>query len=89
MDAFDFDLAAETYSALLGQEISAQRLWDVCTEVGQIERDFNIREGLTSQDDTLPPRFIDKPIPDGPAKGTTIDINKLVRDYYREKGWEA
>jgi aldehyde:ferredoxin oxidoreductase len=89
MDAFDFDLAAEAYSALLGQEISAQRLWDVCTEVGQTERDFNIREGLTPQDDTLPPRFIDKPIPDGPAKGTTIDIDRLVQDYYKEKGWEA
>jgi len=89
MDAFDFDLAGEAYSALLGQEISAQQLWDVCTEVGQIERDFNIREGLTPQDDTLPLRFLDKPIPDGPAKGTTIDINRLVRDYYKEKGWEA
>jgi aldehyde:ferredoxin oxidoreductase len=89
MDAFDFDLAAETYSALLGQEISAQQLWDVCTEVGQIERDFNIREGLTPRDDTLPLRFIDKPIPDGPAKGTTIDIHRLVQDYYKEKGWEG
>ena len=28
------------------------------------------------------------PIPDGPAKGTTIDIHRLVDDYYEVKGWK-
>ena len=46
-----------------------------------------MREGLQPSDDTLPPRFRDRPIPDGPAKGTTIDIDRLVKDYYKEKGW--
>ena len=54
-----------------------------------LERDFNLREGLHPKEDTLPIRFLDKPIPDGPAKGTTIDIQKLVRDYYKEKGWDC
>ena len=89
MDTVDFDLAAEAYSGLLGAEFSAGRLWDVCTEVGQIERDFNVREGLRKEEDTLPARFTDHPIPDGPAEGTTIDIKTMVEDYYREKGWDS
>jgi len=28
------------------------------------------------------------PIPDGPAEGTTINIDHLVDDYYDVKGWE-
>jgi aldehyde:ferredoxin oxidoreductase len=88
MDVVDFDLAAEAYSGLLGKDIAARELWEVCSHVSQVERDFNLREGLRPEDDTLPLRFIDQPIPDGPAKGTTINIRKLVKDYYKEKGWD-
>ncbi len=88
MDVVDFDLAAEAYSGLLGKDITSRDLWEVCSHVSQVERDFNLREGLLPEEDTLPERFIDKPIPDGPAKGTTINIQKLVNDYYQEKGWE-
>jgi aldehyde:ferredoxin oxidoreductase len=87
MDVVDFDLAAEAYSGLLGKNIKARDLWEVCSHVSQVERDFNLREGLRPADDTLPDRFVDNPIPDGPAKGTTINIRKLVNDYYQEKGW--
>jgi aldehyde:ferredoxin oxidoreductase len=54
-----------------------------------VERDFNLREGLEPHEDTLPARFTDHPIPDGPSKGTTIDIQRMVDDYYREKGWTS
>ncbi|MFQ5650989.1 MAG: aldehyde ferredoxin oxidoreductase family protein [bacterium] len=88
MGVLDFDLAAEAYSGLLGQEITAGQLWQICSHVSQVERDFNLREGLRPEEDTLPARFLNQPIPDGPGKGTTIDIDKLVKDYYKEKGWE-
>jgi aldehyde:ferredoxin oxidoreductase len=89
MDAVDFDLAAEAYSGLLGKDITAGEIWEVCSHVSQVERNFNLREGLCPEDDTLPRRFIDQPIPDGPAQGTTINIRKLVEDYYKEKGWDS
>ena len=88
MDVVDFELAAEAYSGFLGRDISRRELWESCSHVSQVERDFNLREGLTPEDDTLPARFVGKPIPDGPAKGTTINIDRLVEDYYDVKGWE-
>jgi len=87
MDVVDFELAAGAYSGLLGRRISAGELWDVCTEVGQVERDFNVREGLRPEEDSLPRRFLEEPIPDGPAKGARIDLKRMVRDYYQQKGW--
>jgi aldehyde:ferredoxin oxidoreductase len=87
MDAVDFDLAAEAYSGLLGREIAPRALWEVCSHVSQAEREFNLREGLRPEEDTLPSRFLERPIPDGPSKGATIDIQRLVKDYYKEKGW--
>lgn len=88
MDVVDFDLAAEAYSGLLGRDITGGEIWEACSNVSQVERDFNLREGLTPEEDTLPSRFLDQPIPDGPSRGTTIDIKRLVNDYYREKGWD-
>ena len=82
-----FDLAAEAYSGLLGRDITAHDLWEVCSHVSQVERDFNLREGMLQAEDTLPERFIGQPIPDGPAKGTIVDIDRMVKDYYAEKGW--
>jgi len=88
MDVVDFDLAAEAYSGLLGREITSGELWEVCSHISQVEREFNLREGLRPEEDTLPLRFLNRPIPDGPSKGTTIDIHRLVKDYYKEKGWK-
>lgn len=87
MDVVDFELAAVAYSGLLGRDISASQLWDACSRISQMERDFNLREGLDPAEDTLPRRFTEHPIPDGPAKGTRIDIKWMVRDYYKQKGW--
>jgi aldehyde:ferredoxin oxidoreductase len=88
VDVIGFDFAAEAYSGLLGHDITAQQLWEICSHVSQVEREFNIREGLRPEDDTLPVRFLGQPIPDGPAKGTVIDIDRMVQDYYKEKGWK-
>jgi len=88
MDVVDFDLAADAYSGFLGRDITKDELWMACSHVSQVERDFNLREGLRREDDTLPVRFVDHPIPDGPAKGTTINIDHLVDDYYEVKGWK-
>ena len=88
MDVVDFELAAEAYSGLAGRDISAHELRACCSHVSQVEREFNLREGLRLEEDTLPQRFLEQPIPDGPSQGTAIDIRKLVKDYYKEKGWE-
>ncbi|MFC1728952.1 aldehyde ferredoxin oxidoreductase family protein [candidate division KSB1 bacterium] len=88
MDAMDFDVAAEAYSGLTGRDVTPAELLEECSHVSQVERSFNLREGLHPREDTLPLRFINTPIPDGPSKGTVINIDKLVRDYYKEKGWD-
>ncbi|MBM3792250.1 MAG: hypothetical protein FJW35_18130 [Acidobacteria bacterium] len=88
MDVVDFDLAADAYSGMLGREIRSAELWDACSRVSRAEREFNLREGLRPEEDTLPARFIDRPIPDGPSQGASVDIRRLVRDYYKEKGWD-
>jgi aldehyde:ferredoxin oxidoreductase len=55
-----------------------------------VERLFNLREGLSRRDDTLPERLFTLPIPDGPSKGAVVnktDFEKELDSYYAIWGW--
>lgn len=49
---------------------------------------FNIREGFTRKDDTLPPRFLKDPLPEGPAKGQVVHLEPMLENYYNLRGWD-
>jgi aldehyde:ferredoxin oxidoreductase len=53
-----------------------------------LEHVFNRRRGFTAEDDTLPPRLRDEPLPDGPSAGHVWHRDALVGDYYRARGWD-
>ncbi len=53
---------------------------------------FNVREGFTAADDTLPPRLFEDPlVSEGLGKGRKIDkevFAKLKSEYYTMNGWD-
>jgi aldehyde:ferredoxin oxidoreductase len=53
-----------------------------------LSREFNVREGCTRADDTLPKRLLDEPLADGPAKGLVVDLAPLLDAYYEFRGWD-
>jgi len=52
-----------------------------------LERLFNLREGLTGADDTLPKRLTDEQPPAG-DKRRPVPLNTMVPEYYRIRGWD-
>jgi aldehyde:ferredoxin oxidoreductase len=64
---------------------------DLITIAGRIKdntRRFNLREGMTSADDTLPSRLFDNKLEND--KGITRDeLHRLVLDYYKTRGWDT
>ena len=53
-----------------------------------LQQAFNIREGLTSEDFSLPARISDPPTM-GPFTGKLIDFGVLKRSYYTAMGWDT
>jgi len=53
-----------------------------------IKRLFNAREGISRKDDTLPKRFTHDPMPEGPGKGQLVNLEPMLDDYYRLRGWD-
>jgi len=52
-----------------------------------IENKFNIREGLSRKDDTLPPRLLNEPLTDGMAAGKKVEgLDLMLDDYYAIRG---
>ncbi|HUT84284.1 MAG TPA: aldehyde ferredoxin oxidoreductase C-terminal domain-containing protein, partial [Thermodesulfobacteriota bacterium] len=54
-------------------------------------RAYNVREGMTRADDSLPARLHEEPLPEGPAKGMVLSREKLdeyLDAYYDFRGWD-
>ncbi len=60
---------------------AGERIWN-------LERLFNIRAGLTKKDDTLPPRMLKEPMPNGPVKGQVHELAVMLPEYYQLRGWD-
>ncbi len=56
--------------------------------VYNLERMFLVRAGFSRADDTLPPRMLQEPMPDGPAKGHVVELDQMLPEYYRLRGWD-
>jgi aldehyde:ferredoxin oxidoreductase len=78
---------AELYTAATGFETSERDLWKAGERIWNLERIFNIREGFTYKDDTLPKRLLIEPIPEGPSRGHVVELHELLKDYYKVRGW--
>lgn len=56
--------------------------------VYNLERMFLVRAGFSRADDTLPPRMLREPMPEGPAKGHVVELDQMLPEYYRLRGWD-
>ena len=78
----------ETISSLFGEVWSVGDVKEVGMRIMCQERLFNMREGITREDDTLPARLLNEPKPDGPTRGEVVPLEELKDDYYRAMGWD-
>lgn len=53
-----------------------------------LERMFLIKAGSGPEWDTLPYRMLHEPLPDGPAKGKVVELDKMLPEFYKERGWD-
>ena len=77
-------------NAATGRGYTIDELKKVGARAWTMERLFNLREGLSKKDDTLPERLFTTPIHDGPSKGAVVnkaDFDNELEAYYGIWGW--
>jgi aldehyde:ferredoxin oxidoreductase len=68
---------------------SAEQLMKIGERAFNLERLFNWREGMMSDQDTLPQRFISESHHRGASAGQTVDIYGMLKEYYALRKWSA
>jgi len=71
-----------------GSDYTSESLLEAANRVYTLERLFLTHAGFTRADDTLASRMME-PMPEGPLKGETFDLDRLLDDYYIVRGWDA
>ncbi len=80
------------FKAVHGYEPDSRELLKLGERVYNLERAFNVREGISRKDDALPPRLMKEPIKDGPSKGQRVsqeELDHMLDHYYRMRGWDS
>ncbi|ASJ00188.1 aldehyde ferredoxin oxidoreductase [Thermococcus gorgonarius] len=87
-----FGLGADDYrdmlNAALGWDFSTEDYLKIGERIWNAERLFNLKAGLVPErDDTLPKRFLEEPMPEGPNKGHIVRLKEMLPRYYKLRGW--
>jgi aldehyde:ferredoxin oxidoreductase len=101
MCAFILDMAvpaiaaqntADLMEAVTGLKYTSEEVQKVGERINNLARSFNVREGFTRNDDTLPERLMTEPLKAGASKGQLIskdDLEHMLDEYYADRGWDV
>ncbi|MYC29577.1 MAG: aldehyde ferredoxin oxidoreductase family protein [Chloroflexi bacterium] len=85
-----YEESAQVYAMVTGWEMTAGELRRCGERISNLKKLFNIREGWTRADDSLPPRTLEETLPDGVAAGvglTREELDYMIAGYYQARGW--
>lgn len=80
---------AQVLNAITGLELTGKDALRIGERIVNVERAFNVREGITKKDDSLPDRFTKEPMPSGPSKGHVCNLDQMLDEYYNLRGWDV
>jgi aldehyde:ferredoxin oxidoreductase len=87
-DLYQWEELAEMIKGTTGLNLDKERMRQIAGKIANDTRTFNLREGLTVQDDMLPRRFFTEPLPETGKTISEDQMRQLLGDYYRVRGWD-
>ena len=85
------DFHAETarmLSSVTGWDVTGAELRETAKRIVSTKRQFNLQAGWTQEEDTLPDRFLNTPLPNDPEASLSRErLDGLVAEYHRQRGW--
>jgi aldehyde:ferredoxin oxidoreductase len=78
--------------AVTGWSVDVEELERVGERIINLERLFNVREGVRRAQDVLPWKVMHEPIPEGPSAGAYCppeELSGMLDAYYDLRGWST
>lgn len=82
------DELAKMLTALTGYDFTVGELVKIGERAFNLIRLFNVREGISEKDDTLPKRFTEEKNTKGPTVGQVVELEPMLNEYYTARGWD-
>jgi aldehyde:ferredoxin oxidoreductase len=85
-----FAESAALLRQVTGWDVSEDELRTTARRIVTLKKLYNLREGWTAAEDTLPRRFLTEAIPGGDTREVLLPRERLqamIQAYYRERGW--
>ncbi len=83
---------AALMEAVTGLDFTPEEVMKVGERVNNLAKAFNVREGFTRADDTLPERLMTEPLKAGASKGhltSREELDTMLDEYYSLRGWDV
>jgi aldehyde:ferredoxin oxidoreductase len=89
------DLYAESAALLTdvtGWDVSDEELRTLARRIVTAKKLYNLREGWTAAEDTLPKRFLSEGLPSGVSAGAVLPrqrLQEMIQAYYAARDWDT
>lgn len=81
-------LLARLFRAITGVNLTDQELTAAVERINNLERSYQVLQGICRKDDVFPDRITKEPIPEGPSKGSVHESDLMLDEYYSARGWD-
>ena len=86
-DLIGWEEIIEIVHALIGTRYDQNGLRKIAARITDLARHYNLREGVTKADDTLPRRLLSETLGDKKRGITKKELNLMLKQYYQMRGW--
>ena len=85
---FYYEDVALTLKIHNGLDFTTVELQEIGERIVNLNRLFNRRFGVSRKDDCLPERLTKERAPIGPSTGEIVELDQMLDEYYRVRGWD-
>ncbi len=87
----NIDVAARFFNLVTGKDWTHEQFFQIAERIRNLERMFDVRQGVSRKMDILPDKFFDEPLAKGKYEGAVLDrekFEKMKDEYYEGRGWD-
>jgi aldehyde:ferredoxin oxidoreductase len=86
-DLIGWEELSSVIQLLTGLDMDKPALEKLSADIADTIREYNLREGMSPAQDTLPQRMLEEPLEPSGATLTEDELDRMLEDYYELRGW--
>jgi aldehyde:ferredoxin oxidoreductase len=82
------ELMARWVHYVTGWDLDGEKLMNIGDRLYNLKRAYNLKLGISRKDDVITPKLLDALKKEGSLEEKRLFLEKMLEDYYKERGWD-